>query len=561
MLKRHSLAVLLALAMVLATVATAAAAPSDGALAGQQTETDCIYFEATQQSVCFGFKAYWEKYGGLAIFGYPITGEFVENGVTVQYFERARFEWHPGVWPERYDVLQGLLGAQLAGDRLGTGPFAPAQPIQGCTFFEATGHNLCAGFQSYWQTFGGLAIFGYPISEEFVEDGVTVQYFERARFEWHPGVWPERYDVLLGLLGVRAISGEQPAPEPEPEPEPEPPFVPVAAELNNPRGMTIGPDGAIYVAEAGVGGDGPCLPNPEGEGEVCYGPTGSIARIVDGQVERIATGLPSLATPDGVAATGVHDVVVTENGIFAIIGLGADPEARAQLGDVGADFGTLVQINDDGTYTVLFDVAAYEADQNPEPALVDSNPYSLVVVDDGFVVVDAGGNDLLHVADDGTITTLAVFGPRMVEAPPFLGLPPGTEIPMEAVPTGLVIGPDGAYYVGELTGFPFLVGAARVWRIVPGEDPEIYAEGFTNIGDIAFGPDGRLYVLEIAAEGLLSEDTPGSLYRVESDGTKTLLAREGLVGPTGLAIDADGTIYIANFGMFPGTAQVVGFIE
>src|SRR5690606_24356665 len=274
MLKRHSLAVLLALAMVLATVATAAAAPSDGALAGQQAETDCIYFEATQQSVCFGFKAYWEKYGGLAIFGYPITGEFVENGVTVQYFERARFERHPGVWPARYDVLQGLLGAQLAGARLAPGPFAREQAVQGCTFFEATGHSLCSGFQSYWQTFGGLAIFGYPISEEFVEDGVTVQYFERARFEWHPGVWPERYDVLLGLLGVRAISGEQPAPEPEPEPEPEPPFVPVAAELNNPRGMTIGPDGAIYVAEAGAGGDGPCLPNPEGEGEVCYGPTG-----------------------------------------------------------------------------------------------------------------------------------------------------------------------------------------------------------------------------------------------------------------------------------------------
>src|SRR5690606_37733927 len=140
MLKRHSLAVRLALAMVLATVATAAAAPSDGALAGQQAESDCIYFEATQQSVCFGFKAYWEKYGGLAIFGYPITGEFVENGVTVQYFERARFEWHPGVWPERYDVLLGLLGARLVGDRLGTAPLAPAQPPPGGPFLDATSH-------------------------------------------------------------------------------------------------------------------------------------------------------------------------------------------------------------------------------------------------------------------------------------------------------------------------------------------------------------------------------------------------------------------------------------
>jgi len=551
MLKRHSLAVLLALAMALATVATAAAAPSDSTLAGQQTEADCIYFEATQHSVCFGFKAYWEKFGGLAIFGYPITGEFVENGVTVQYFERARFEWHPGVWPERYDVLQGLLGTQLAADRLGTGPFAPAAPVQGCTFFGATGHNLCAGFQSYWQKFGGLAIFGYPISEEFVEDGVTVQYFERARFEWHPGVWPERYDVLLGLLGVRAISGEQPGPQ----------FVPIAAELNNPRGMTIGPDGALYVAEAGLGGDGPCLPNPEGDGEVCYGPTGSIARIADGQVERIATGLPSLAAPGGASATGVQDVIVTEDGIYAVIGLGADPAAREQLGDVGADFGTLVRINDDGTYTVLVDIAAYETAENPEPAAVDSNPYSLVAVDDHFIVADAGGNDLLHIDGNGTITTLAVFGPRMVDAPPFLGLPPGTQIPMEAVPTGLTVGPDGAFYVGELTGFPFQVGAARVWRVVPGEDPEVFAEGFTNIVDTAFGPDGRLYVLEIAADSLLSETSPGALYRVEADGTKTLLARDGLVMSTGLAIDDEGTTYIANFGVVPGMSQVVGLFE
>ena len=53
----------------------------------------------------------------------------------------------------------------------------------------------------------------------------------------------------------------------------------------------------------------------------------------------------------------------------------------------------------------------------------------------------------------------------MVDAPPFLGLPPGAQMPMQSVPTSIVKGPDGAYYVGELTGFPFQVGAARVWRL------------------------------------------------------------------------------------------------
>jgi quercetin dioxygenase-like cupin family protein len=85
---------------------------------------DCQFFLVTKQSLCFGFQAYWEKYGGLAIFGYPITAEMKDaNGVTVQWFERARFEWHPGAWPERFDVLLGRIGAELA-ETIGIG-FTP----------------------------------------------------------------------------------------------------------------------------------------------------------------------------------------------------------------------------------------------------------------------------------------------------------------------------------------------------------------------------------------------------------------------------------------------------
>jgi hypothetical protein len=77
-----------------------------------------------------------------------------------------------------------------------------------------TGHNLCGGFRDYWNKFGGLAVYGYPISEEFAErnpdDGqvYTVQYFERASFEWHPGAWPERSDVMLGRLGAQVLDLE-----------------------------------------------------------------------------------------------------------------------------------------------------------------------------------------------------------------------------------------------------------------------------------------------------------------------------------------------------------------
>lgn len=75
----------------------------------------------------------------------------------------------------------------------------------GCVYFYETDHNLCSGFLRYWETHGGLPIFGYPLTDEFVQDGLTVQYFERARFEWHPGMWPERWDVLLGRLGAEMM--------------------------------------------------------------------------------------------------------------------------------------------------------------------------------------------------------------------------------------------------------------------------------------------------------------------------------------------------------------------
>lgn len=169
------------------------------------------YFPQTGKTVQGNFLQYWNQFGALPIYGYPISNEFTEGGVTVQYFERARFEHRPGTWPARYDVQLGLLGRELTRGRENEAPF---RPIQGqsdanCTFYPQTGHRLCHGFRGYWQRYGGLAVFGYPISEEFREVNPdtgqvhVVQYFERQRFEWHPGVWPERYDVLLGRVGAQ----------------------------------------------------------------------------------------------------------------------------------------------------------------------------------------------------------------------------------------------------------------------------------------------------------------------------------------------------------------------
>ncbi|HVB64041.1 MAG TPA: ferritin-like domain-containing protein [Nitrolancea sp.] len=166
---------------------------------------DSRYFDVTGHNLSGGFRAYWEKFGGLPIFGYPITEEMQVDGMTVQYFERTRFEWHPGMYPDRYDVLLQLLGSWSAQRQnlMGTTPFQSVAAKPGSVYFKETGHNVSNGFLRYWQAFGDLPVYGYPLSEEYVDakTGLTVQYFQRQRFEWHPGVWPERFDVLLGLLG------------------------------------------------------------------------------------------------------------------------------------------------------------------------------------------------------------------------------------------------------------------------------------------------------------------------------------------------------------------------
>jgi len=327
-----------------------------------------------------------------------------------------------------------------------------------------------------------------------------------------------------------------------------------AGGLNNPRGLAFGPDGALYVVEAGMGGEGPCLPSPEGEGEVCYGPTGAVTRIDldQGAQSQVAAGLPSLAQ-GGFAATGPHDITFAGSKMLVVIGLGADPARRADLGEVGASFGRLAVINRTGAWRLTNDISAYETEANPDGGEVDSNPYAIVFHRGKRIVADAGGNDLIELKGANRGSTLAVFPNREAEFPPGSG----AMLPMQAVPTSVTVGPDGAYYVGQLTGFPFPLGGANVYRVASRQAPEVFAEGFTNIIDLAFGPDGNLYVLEIAANGLLSGDPMGALIRVEADGSHTVIADEGLVNPGGLAFGPDGSIYISNYSIFPGMGEVV----
>jgi hypothetical protein len=321
----------------------------------------------------------------------------------------------------------------------------------------------------------------------------------------------------------------------------------VMSGLDSPRGLAFGPEGALYVAEAGRGGPGPCVLLPPPRLLQCYGPTGAVSRLWRGEQERIATGLPSYGS--ALETTGPHDIsLLGRGGAYLTIGLGLELLPRSALGSAGDQFGQLVHVPASGRWRPIADIAAYEIANNPDGGDRNSNPYGLLAEPGSRVVVDAGGNTLLRVRANGDISTVAVFGARANPSP--IG-PPFSE----SVPTAVAVGPDGAYYVAELTGVPFLAGFARIHRVAPDGTTSVYASGFTTVIDIAFGPDGSLYVLEHST-GPVFFAMPGRLLKVATDGTRTTVI-DGLTRPGSVAVGPDGALYVSNRSISIGLGEVL----
>lgn len=321
----------------------------------------------------------------------------------------------------------------------------------------------------------------------------------------------------------------------------------VVGGLANPRGLTFGADGALYIAEAGQAGvpgmDTPFL-TVRGA-SLYYGETGAITRWEPGSRSQVLSGLPTLYNPANGEVTGVHDVGFDAAGnMYFTTGLGADPAQRT--GPELNGLGHLMRLPAGGTAAEsVADLAGYEGANNPAGGPIDSNPFKLNVQAGGVLVADAGANAILNVGFDGTIEVVSTL----------LNLPPG----VDAVPTSLALSEVGEIFVSQLTGFPFPVGGAGVFRVEEA-GLSLVGGGFTNVIDLAQGPDGWLYVLEFAHNGLLSGDPTGGLWRLNPEsGFKELLMTDGLITPTALAFDDDGILYVANRGVIPGQGEVLRF--
>ncbi|MBA2747197.1 MAG: ScyD/ScyE family protein [Tatlockia sp.] len=381
--------------------------------------------------------------------------------------------------------------------------------------------------------------------------------------------------------------------------------------ISNARGVSFGPDGTLYVGESGVGGNGACQPSPSTLFQpICAGNTGSIVRVkTDGQTDRIFTGFQSLAEqPSGNQGAGPSDLQFDSYGnAYLLTGYAGYPGNRdLETITLGSQYPLPPQqlavfppstpenvLNtsnlaklfkadlNTGELTEIFDFAKYEIINNPDGGDVVTNPYDLTISGDTAYVIDGGGNVAYNIKLDGSQVKATALPLNIITNPQLPQLPPGAELPpglinflppdengnprisIQSVPTGGTVGPDGALYVGEYSGFPYPQDKARIFRI--GEDgvPTVFAEGFNAITELTFDKQGNLLVLQFSDVSQIASpdisNLPGSLIQLGTDGTRTTLvaAGEGLESADGLTIGPDNQIYVTTRGVGPGNGSVV----
>jgi sugar lactone lactonase YvrE len=329
--------------------------------------------------------------------------------------------------------------------------------------------------------------------------------------------------LAFGLAGLLAIASAQTT---------------VVEGLNGPMGLALAPDGVLWIIESGTGGDEMIEMHDEASGETITLSAGVTARVLrvadDGSTTVVAT-LPSLATPMGVE--GGARLAFMNGTLYATSGFwietaGPDPIPL---------MASIVRIDDDGVTSVA-DTWAFEDEQNPDGFIRETHPYGFVVGPDGWLwVADAGANTLLRVnPEDGEIVLVTVFEGV---ASPLPNPNRGGAMESDPVPTGIAVGADGTVYVALLPGFPFLPGSGKIVTVTADGMVRDHVVGLTMVTDIAFGPDGALYVVQL---GQFTQEGPvpfsGALLRID-DGTPTEVL-SGLSFPTALVFNDAGDVYL-----------------
>ena len=321
-----------------------------------------------------------------------------------------------------------------------------------------------------------------------------------------------------------------------------------ATGLDGPRGLKFGPDGALYVAEAGRGGpNGPfdCEQTPPPVGPYHGGLTARISKITGpGQITTVVSGLPSgiSSLPSG-DTQGVSDVAFVGNTLFALLAGGGCSHGNPETPN------GVIQVDvAHGTWSYVADLSAFLAANppaNPAPSADDWEPdgtwYSMVAVRGNLYATEPNHQEIDRISPtSGKVDRVRDISPTSEE---WVG------------PTGITY--HGDFYFGNLAPFPINPGSAGVRKLMPSGSFKVWEFGLTTVVGVAFDNHDRLYVLELSDAPGFPSPGAGKLVRVSPSGQAQDILT-GLVVPTALTIGPDGAIYISNFGAAPpGLGQIL----
>jgi hypothetical protein len=338
-------------------------------------------------------------------------------------------------------------------------------------------------------------------------------------------------------------------------------FTTVVAGLDNPRDLSFSPNGKLYVAEAGSGGPDCVAGGPEGT--TCAGFTSGIS-VIDlaaGTAHRVVTGLASTSGAGGFGAIGgVDGISFHGNGtLYAVLGESSDGVPAGLPANVTAglkaELGRLIQVNPSGNWKVISDVGHADFQWTADNQFLvpdqfpDSNPYGVLGTPAGAWVVNAAANTIDRVDRNGSVSSRT-----------FIPNPPVSD----AVPTCIDQGPDGALYVGQLTGVGNGAGAASIWRFDPATgDLSKWATGLSAITGCGFGADGNFYAVEFSNTSGFNTAGPGDgvVVRVPPHSASPTVIVDGLSMPGGFAAGPDGSLYVSNWSVAPASTGLGSVIR